>query len=82
MMTDARRNLIFQRASPHSWAAIMEAQPLNPSVRTALSKLKSHHSDAAVKDMRAAFAADPGRARALYRQALMTSGWIFQMRGQ
>jgi glucose-6-phosphate isomerase len=40
----------------------MEVQPLNPSVRTALSKLKSHHSDAAVKDLRAAFAADPGRA--------------------
>lgn len=40
----------------------METQPLNPALQTALSELKSHHTDAAVKDLRAAFAADPGRA--------------------
>jgi hypothetical protein len=48
---------------------------LNPTVRTALSKLKSHHTDAAVKDLRAAFAADPGRAMRL-PPALMICGWI------
>ncbi len=35
---------------------------MNPTVRTALSKLKSHHADAAVNDLRSAFAADPDRA--------------------
>jgi glucose-6-phosphate isomerase len=36
---------------------------LNPSIRTALSRLKTHRDNSAARDMRTAFAADPSRAR-------------------
>jgi hypothetical protein len=92
--TDAWRNLQFQhtrcrgkldfpRASPHSWARkSWRPSLLNPTVRTAFSKLKSHHQTLPSKILRAAFRRRFRPRCAVTPSGLMICGWIFQMRGQ